>query len=157
MPDTTIFAYTESVNDYPAYINLKRTDAGKCLLTVRSRGNGGRDQGCIEVSPETLESLQCDLCEWLYRDDVAKLTNASEAEVDAELRRLGIDPEDAARRGKQAAEGALRTAREVAELRWIVNAFLEWQEGNPCPEGLIERARAAVPNGVTETAQKVNR
>jgi hypothetical protein len=31
------------------------------------------------------------------------------------------------------------------ELRWIVNGFLEWHEGAPCPDGLIERARAAVP------------
>lgn len=34
------------------------------------------------------------------------------------------------------------------ELRWIVNGFLEWHEGNPCPEGLFERARAAAPAGV---------
>jgi hypothetical protein len=35
----------------------------------------------------------------------------------------------------------------VAELRWIVNGFLEWHEGCPCPEGLFERARAVVPDG----------
>jgi hypothetical protein len=109
--DTTIFAWTEPAppEGYPAYINLKRTDEGKCYITVRSRGNGGRDQGCIEVSPQVLESLQCDLCEWLYRDDVASLMAATEAEVDAELRRLGIDPDDAARRGQQAVERALET------------------------------------------------
>lgn len=34
---------------------------------------------------------------------------------------------------------------DLNEFRWIVNGFLEWHEGAPCPEGLIERARAAVP------------
>lgn len=71
MSDTTIFAWTEPTppEGYPAYVNLKRADDGKCYITVRGRGNGGRDQACIEVSPQVLESLQCDLCEWLYRDD----------------------------------------------------------------------------------------
>lgn len=31
------------------------------------------------------------------------------------------------------------------ELAWIVNGFLEWHEGSPYPERLIERARIAVP------------
>ena len=33
------------------------------------------------------------------------------------------------------------------ELLWVVNGFLEWHEGNPCPDGLIERARAIAPTG----------
>jgi hypothetical protein len=111
MSDTTIFAWTEPCSDYPAYINIKRAEDGKCYITVRSRGNGGRDQARIEVSPQVLESLQCGLCEWLYRDDADRLMAATEAEIDAELRRLGIDPDDAARRGQQAVERALETIR----------------------------------------------
>jgi hypothetical protein len=111
MSDTTIFAWTEPCSDYPAYINVKRAEDGKCYITVRSRGNGGRDQARIDVSPQVLESLQCDLCEWLYRDGAARLMSTPEAEIDAELRRLGIDPDDAARRGQQAVERALETIR----------------------------------------------
>jgi hypothetical protein len=111
MSDAIIFAWTEPCSDYPAYINVKRAEDGKCYITVRSRGNGGRDQARIDVSPQVLESLQCDLCEWLYRDDADRLMAATEAEIDAELRRLGIDPDDAARRGQQAVERALETIR----------------------------------------------
>jgi hypothetical protein len=51
---------------------------------------------------------------------------------------------------------ANHTRAELDELRWIVNGFLEWHEGAPCPNGLIERARAAVPNldAVTEEAHR---
>lgn len=45
------------------------------------------------------------------------------------------------------AENAARIVQCVNahdELRWIVNGFLEWHEGSHCPEGLIERARAAL-------------
>lgn len=115
MVDTTIFAWTGPTppEGYPAYVNLKLADDGKCYITVRSRGNGGRDQACIEVSPQVLESLQCDLCEWLYREDVDRLISTPEAEVDAELRRLGIDPAEAERQGKAAVEGALETVRNA--------------------------------------------
>lgn len=141
MPDTTIFAYTESVNDYPAYINLKRTADGKCLLTVRSRGNGGRDQGCIEVSPETLESLQNELCDWLYRDEADRLMQVPEAEVDAELRRLGFDPEDLAARGRKAIDGALETMKKTpwrVTSPWTVVALLR-KPGEPRSRYIIRR------------------
>lgn len=49
---------------------------------------------------------------------------------------------------KADAEHAVKCVNEHDELRWVVNAFLEWHEGAPCPEGLFERARAAVPCGV---------
>ena len=43
--------------------------------------------------------------------EVARLMAMPEAEVDAELRRLGIDPDEAARQGKAAVEGALEAIR----------------------------------------------
>ena len=45
------------------------------------------------------------------------------------------------------AKHIVKCVNQHDELRWLVNGFLEWHEGSPCPEGLIERARAAVPEG----------
>lgn len=53
-----IFAYTEATpeNGYPAYVSINRDDHGRHTITVRSRGNGGRDVATIEV-PESVLAL----------------------------------------------------------------------------------------------------
>lgn len=111
MKSHTIFAWTEQHNDYPAYVNISRDEGGRHLITVRQRGHGGEADATAEVPPEMLEALQCDLAEYLYRDAVDRLMAMPEAEVDAELRRLGINPIEAERQGKAAVEGALETIR----------------------------------------------
>lgn len=56
-----IHAYTEQSNDYPAYISINRDETGKHTITVRSRGNGGRDVATIELTPQQLEALATDV------------------------------------------------------------------------------------------------
>jgi hypothetical protein len=65
-----IFAYTEPPTPgqwYPAYVSINRDERGVHTITVRSRGNGGRDVAVIEVSPETLEALHVAVAADLYR------------------------------------------------------------------------------------------
>lgn len=59
MSDTTIFAWTEPTppEGFPAYVNLRRTGDGKHLLTVRSRGNAGRDVATVELSDEAVDGI----------------------------------------------------------------------------------------------------
>lgn len=54
-----IFAYTEATPEggYPAYVSINRDDQGRHTITVRSRGNGGRDLATIEVSESVLAQL----------------------------------------------------------------------------------------------------
>lgn len=63
-----IYAYTEQSNEYPAYISINRDESGRHTVTVRSRGNGGRDTATIEMSPQQLESLATELLADLCRD-----------------------------------------------------------------------------------------
>lgn len=63
-----IHAYTEPGSDYPAYISINRDDAGRHTVTVRSRGDGGRNMAVIELSPEQLEQLSSDVAADLFRD-----------------------------------------------------------------------------------------
>lgn len=53
----TIFAHTEPVGQYPAYINLSRTEGVLCRLAVRSRGNDGCDTAFIDLTPFELAGL----------------------------------------------------------------------------------------------------
>lgn len=108
-----IFAWTETnaPEGYPGYVNISRDENGKHTITVRSRGNAGRDTAIVEIPPEALESLLCDLAADLYRDEHESLMAMSEGEIDVELRRLGIDPAEAERKGKAAVEGALAAIR----------------------------------------------
>ena len=68
-----LHAYTESGHDYPAYISINCDDASKHTITVRSRGDAGRNVGVIEVSPEQLETLACDLLDALNKPAPAPL------------------------------------------------------------------------------------
>lgn len=54
-----IFAHTEATPEggYPAYVSINRDDQGRRTITVRSRGNGGRDVATIEVSESVLAQL----------------------------------------------------------------------------------------------------
>lgn len=58
-----IFAWTETnvPEGFPGYVNISRDENGKHTITVRSRGNAGRDTAIVEIPPEALESLLCDL------------------------------------------------------------------------------------------------
>jgi len=65
-----IFAHTEPTppEGYPAYVSINRDATGKHTITVRSRGNGGRDIATIEVTPEMLEALSIAVTSDLYRE-----------------------------------------------------------------------------------------
>lgn len=54
-----IFAHTETTPEggYPAYVLINRDDQGRHAITVRSRGNDGRDVATIEVSEAVLARL----------------------------------------------------------------------------------------------------
>lgn len=64
-----IHAFTETHPDYPAYISINRDEAGKYSITVRSRGNGGRDMAKIELGPEELGSLAADVLRHLCQGE----------------------------------------------------------------------------------------
>lgn len=71
MTSKNIFAHTEQTpaDGYPAYLSINCDESGKHTITVRSRGNGGRDVASIEVSPEALEALSLALVDHLYREE----------------------------------------------------------------------------------------
>lgn len=54
-----IFAHTEATPEggYPAYVSINRDDQGRHTITVRSRGNGGRDVATIEVPESVLARM----------------------------------------------------------------------------------------------------
>ncbi len=72
--DKCIHAHTAQSNDYPPFINISRNEAGGFLVTVRSAGNGGRDFGKIELTPEQLEHLATD-CLAALHDGKSVVTN----------------------------------------------------------------------------------
>lgn len=55
-----IYAYTESHQDYPAFVSLNDQADGTFTLTVRSRWNGAEGIGTIELAPAQLEALAFD-------------------------------------------------------------------------------------------------
>ena len=54
-----IFAHTEPTPEvgYPAYLSIYDDDHGNYTISVRSRGNDGRDIATIEVSEAVLAKL----------------------------------------------------------------------------------------------------
>lgn len=52
----TIFAFTESHNDYPAFVNLSE-QGGDLKLSVRTRGNGGKEYASIVLTETQAEEL----------------------------------------------------------------------------------------------------
>lgn len=69
--NTNIFAWTEPTPDggFPAYISINRDESGKHTITLRARGNAGRDVVTVEVTPQLLESMLGDVAADLYRDE----------------------------------------------------------------------------------------
>lgn len=56
-----LHAYTEPGHDYPAYVSINCDGHGEHTITVRSRGDAGRNVGVMTLTPEQLERLACDL------------------------------------------------------------------------------------------------
>lgn len=67
----TVYAYTPPGSDFPPFVNLSRHDGGPYTLTVRGKGNAGRDMGTIELSPESVEALATTALAHLYREPSA--------------------------------------------------------------------------------------
>lgn len=70
----TIHAYTELHSDFPAYVNLAEQPDGTIKLTVRGRGNGGKDYGAIILTELQAEELA---------DSIYKHNYKGEGEIDA--------------------------------------------------------------------------
>lgn len=66
-----IFAWTEPTppDGYPAYVSINRDEQGRHTITVRSRGNGGRDVVTVEMPVESFETMLTDIAADLYRDE----------------------------------------------------------------------------------------
>ena len=66
-----IFAYTEPTPDggYPGFLSINRDQNGVHSVTVRARGDGGRQAATIELTPQMLEAMATDLYADLYRDE----------------------------------------------------------------------------------------
>ena len=62
---TNLHAYTESGHDYPAYVSINRDEAGTHTITVRSRGDDGKNVGVIAVTREHLDAMVGDLLDAL--------------------------------------------------------------------------------------------
>lgn len=56
----SVYAHTAPGIDYPAYINISRSEPRGYTVTVRSAGNGGRDGASIALTPEQLQQLATD-------------------------------------------------------------------------------------------------
>lgn len=78
---SNIYAHTETHSQYPAYLSINKEDSGQLTVTVRSRGDGGRNVATIEMAPEALEAMAVELMAYLNRaaqpapvvpDDVAR-------------------------------------------------------------------------------------
>ncbi|MBL7091577.1 hypothetical protein [Acidovorax sp.] len=67
----TVFAHTPPGADFPPYVNLSRQDGAAYTLTVRSKGNGGRDTAAIELSPEAVEALSTAALADLHQEPAA--------------------------------------------------------------------------------------
>lgn len=61
-----IHAFTEPSGSFPAFLSLNKDDDGRLLLTVRSRGNSGRDMAQIEMSPDQLDDLAAAILHYLH-------------------------------------------------------------------------------------------
>jgi 3-dehydroquinate dehydratase len=68
MPPRNIFAHTEPGASFPAYVSLNDVD-GEVLLTVRTRGEGGRNVGCAALTVEQLEELATAIDNYLRADE----------------------------------------------------------------------------------------
>ncbi len=65
----TIHAFTEHHNDYPAYINLTAQPDGTIKVSVRTRGNGGKDYASIIMTELQAEELADAIYKHNYKGD----------------------------------------------------------------------------------------
>lgn len=65
---TNIYAHTERQAQYPAYLSINKEDSGHITVTVRSRGDGGRNVATIEMPPEALEVMAAELMAHLNKE-----------------------------------------------------------------------------------------
>lgn len=65
---SNIYAHTETHSQYPAYLSINKEDSGQLTVTVRSRGDGGRNVATIEMAPEALEAMAVELMAYLNRE-----------------------------------------------------------------------------------------
>lgn len=65
----TIHAFTELHNDYPAYVNLSEQKDGAIKLSVRTRGNGGKDYATIDLTAAQAEELADSIYKHVYKDE----------------------------------------------------------------------------------------
>jgi len=57
MNRNNIFAFTEPGNEFPGYLSINWEENGVVSVTVRMRGNGGRDIATLYLSPETFAEM----------------------------------------------------------------------------------------------------
>jgi len=69
----TIHAFTEIHNDYPAFVNLSEQPDGTIKLSVRTRGNGGKDYASIILTALQAEEMA---------DSIYKHNYKGEGEID---------------------------------------------------------------------------
>ena len=65
---TNIYAHTETTPQSPAYLSINKEDGGQITVTVRSRGDGGRNVATIEMAPEALEAMATELMAHLNKE-----------------------------------------------------------------------------------------
>ena len=75
---TNLYAYTEPGQDYPAYVSINRDEHGAHTITVRSRGDAGRNVGVIDVTPALLRALIDGISSALHEEWAAKRPNTGE-------------------------------------------------------------------------------
>lgn len=78
----TVFALTEPHSDYPAYVNLSERD-GALKLSVRTRGNGGKDYASIVLTETQAEELAEAIFKHVYAADAPALPAAPAPTVQA--------------------------------------------------------------------------
>jgi hypothetical protein len=52
-----LYAYTETINDFPGFLSVNETDDGTYVVTVRRTGNGGRDLGSLEMTRAQMDDF----------------------------------------------------------------------------------------------------
>ena len=62
-----VFAHTPTnFPSYPPFVNIRREDGGRHLLTVREAGHDGLRVAQMELSPEELEAMAAAIMDHLH-------------------------------------------------------------------------------------------
>ena len=81
----TIHAFTEFHSDYPAYVNASEQPDGTVKLSVRSRGNGGKDYASISLTEAQAEELAEAIFKHVYRADAPPTAPAATTPAASEI------------------------------------------------------------------------